>query len=49
MLLIKFVATIYKLLCDIETIFGLTCVMFMLETLQGLIKYVQNLHLQLCE
>jgi hypothetical protein len=49
MLLLNFVATNYKLLCDIETIFGFTCVMFMLETLQGLIEYVQNLYLQLCE
>jgi hypothetical protein len=40
MLIINFVATNYKLICDIETIFGLICVMFMLETLQGLIKYV---------
>jgi hypothetical protein len=29
----------YELLCDIETIMGLTCLLLMLEVLQGLNKY----------
>ncbi len=30
----------YELLCDIETVMGLTCLLPMLEALQGLNKYV---------
>jgi hypothetical protein len=31
--------TNYELLCDIETVMGLTWMLFMLEALQGLNKY----------
>jgi hypothetical protein len=29
----------YELLCDIDTVLGLTCLLPMLEALQGLSKY----------
>lgn len=29
----------YELLCDVETILGLTCTMLMLEVVQGLSKF----------
>jgi hypothetical protein len=35
----EYVVTNYELLCDIETIMGLTCLLPMLEALQGLSKY----------
>ncbi len=34
--------TNYELLCDVETIMGLTCVLPMLEVVQNLNKRVQN-------
>jgi hypothetical protein len=39
----EFVIVNYELLCDIETVMGLTCLLPMLEALQGLSKYVQNI------
>jgi hypothetical protein len=38
----EFVIVNYELLCDIETVMGLTCLLPMLETLQGLSKYAHN-------
>ncbi len=35
-------ATNYELLCDVETMMGLTCVLLMLEAVQNLNKLVQN-------
>ncbi len=39
----------YELLCDIETIMGLTCLLLMLEVLQGLNKYGQNKNTFICD
>ncbi len=39
----------YELLCDIETVMGLTCLLPMLEALQGLNKYVQNRNTFICD
>jgi hypothetical protein len=36
------VATNYELLCDVETMMGLTCVLPMLEVIQNLNKFAQN-------
>jgi hypothetical protein len=36
------VATNYELLCDVETMMGLTCVFAMLEVVQSLSELVQN-------
>jgi hypothetical protein len=38
----EFVVANYELLCDIEILMGLTCLLPMLEALQGLNKYAQN-------
>jgi hypothetical protein len=32
----------YELLCDVEIVMGLTCVLLMLEVVQSLSKFVQN-------
>jgi len=45
----EFVIVNYELLCDIETILGLTCLPPMLEALQGLSKYVQNRKAFICD
>ncbi len=39
----------YELLCDIETILGLTYLLPILEALQGLSKYVQNKETFICD
>jgi len=39
----------YELLCDIETIMGLTYLLHMLEALQGLSKYAQNKKTFICD
>jgi hypothetical protein len=36
------ISTNYELLCDVEIIMGLTCVLFMLEVVHNLNKIVQN-------
>jgi hypothetical protein len=38
LLILKF----YKLLCDVEIVMGLTCVLPMLEVVQSLNKFAQN-------
>lgn len=32
----------YELLCDVEIVMGLTCVLLMLEAVQSLNKFIQN-------
>jgi hypothetical protein len=41
--------TNYEFLCDVETIMGLTCVSFMLETVQSLSKLTQNKDIFVCD
>jgi hypothetical protein len=41
--------TNYELLCDVETIMGLTCVLPMLETMQSLSKLAQNRDAFICD
>ncbi len=41
--------TNYEFLCDVETIMGLTCVLFMLETVQSLNKLTQNKDTFICD
>ncbi len=43
------VATNYELLCDVETMMGLTCVLPMLEVIQNLNKFVQNKYYFICD
>ncbi len=38
-----------ELTCEVETILGLTSMMLMLQTLQGLSKYVQNHETFICD
>jgi hypothetical protein len=45
----EFATINYELLFDIETILGLTCLLPMLEALQGLNKYVQNKETFICD
>jgi hypothetical protein len=39
----------YELLCDVETIMGLTCVLPMLEVVQSLSKFAQNKDTFICD
>jgi hypothetical protein len=32
----------YELLCDVETLLGFVCILFMLELVQGLSKFTQR-------
>jgi hypothetical protein len=41
--------TNYELLCDVETIMGLTCVLPMLEAMQSLNKLAQNKDTFICD
>ncbi len=41
--------TNYELLCDVETIMGLTCVLLMLEAMQNLNKLAQNKDTFICD
>jgi hypothetical protein len=41
--------TNYELLCDVETVMGLTCVLPMLEAMQSLNKLVQNKDTFICD
>jgi hypothetical protein len=41
--------TNYELLCDVETIMGLTCVLLMLEAVQNLNKLAQNKDTFICD
>ncbi len=43
------VNTNYELLCDVETIMGLTCVLPMLEVVQSLSQLVQNKDTFICD
>jgi hypothetical protein len=43
------VATNYELLCDVETMIGLTCVLPMLEVVQSLNKLAQNKNCFICD
>jgi hypothetical protein len=47
-IIIDIVEANYELLCDLETLLGLACVLPLLEAMQGLSKFVQtqtNFHL----
>jgi hypothetical protein len=39
----------YELLYDVETLLGFTCVIFMLELMQGLSKFTQRWHTLICD
>jgi hypothetical protein len=39
----------YELLCDVEAIMGLTCVLLMLETMHSLSKLAQNKDFFICD
>jgi hypothetical protein len=43
------VATNYELLCDVEIVMGLTCVLPMLEEVQNLNKLAQNIDCFICD
>ncbi len=43
------VNTNHELLCDVETIMGLTCVLLMLEVVQNLSKLAQNRDTFICD
>jgi hypothetical protein len=45
----EYVATNYEMLCDIEIVLGLTCLLPMLEVVQGLNKYAQNKKTFICD
>jgi hypothetical protein len=43
------VSTNYELLCDVETIMGLMCMLPMLEVMQSLSKLAQNIKCFICD
>ncbi len=45
----EFAVANYELLCDNEIVLGFTCLLPMLEALQGLSKYVQNIETFICD